>query len=408
MPKMNAPTRKVVITGVGLLTPLGISLDALARAFAGAQSAIWLEPGAKQPRVAARVAADLDAPFTRQQLGLYDRGSKMTMLAGAAAFADAGLAPGAYDPARSGVFLGSGCGPSHSYYETYRSIIMDDHCKGLGLLRCLTHAPAGHLSMEWDVRGACQTYAIACASSTVAIGEALRAIRHGYLDMAIAGGAETPLGEGVVRAWEAMRLLARPDAEQPHASCRPFSRNRGGVVLGEGAAFYILEAEEAARARGATIHARLLGYGTSADAQHITSPSAQGQAAAMGNGLADAGLAPADIGYLNAHGTATKVGDAMEACSIGMTFGKHTTSLPISSTKSMHGHLLGASGAVELSAAIIALRQGLIPPTANLDQPDEELALDFVPNHARTGARIGAAMSNTFAFGGTNACLVLA
>lgn len=366
-----------------------------------------MQDGARQARVAARVQADLTGEFSRQQLGLFDRSSQMAMLAGRSAFADAGLAPDQLDPDRSGIFLGSGCGPSHSYFDTYRSIIVDDQCKGLGLLRCLTNAPASHLSMQWNLRGACQTYAIACASSTVAIGEAMRAIRHGYLDMAIAGGVETPLGEGVVRAWEAMRLLARPDPQQPEASCRPFSSRRNGVVLGEGAGFYILESEDAARARGATIHARLLGYGTSADAGHITSPSVDGQLAAMRNTLADARMQASDIGYLNAHGTATKVGDSVEAQSIRLAFGAHAARLPVSSTKSMHGHLLGASGAIELAATIIALRQGLIAPTAHLDEIDPGCDLDLVPNHARHGVRMGAAMSNTFAFGGTNACLII-
>lgn len=400
--------RNVVITGVGLTTPLGDTLAELAQRFGNASSAIRRIDSGTGKRVGAMVERDFTALFSRQQLGVYDRVSQLAIIAGDAAFANAGLTREDIEPQRAGVFLGCGSGPSHSVTDSYQSLFQSGSMKGLALLRCLPNAPASHLSMRWRLQGACQTYTIACASAAVALGEAMRSIRHGYLDLALAGGAEAPFGEGVVRAWEALRVLAAPDATTPQASCRPFAKNRSGIVLGEGAAFYILEAEEHARARGATVYATLVGYGLSADADHLTAPCPAGQASAMRSALSDAGLCTRDIGYINAHGTATRAGDLAETRSIRNTFGSHADAIPISSTKSMHGHLLGASGGIELAAAILALRDGLIPPTANLDIPDDECDLDYVANTARHGVRVRAAISNSFAFGGSNACLVVA
>lgn len=399
--------RKVVITGIGLLTPIGNSFAELHQNLSEGRSAIGRLPGGSQHRVGAAVKADIAGRFDRQQLGLYDRTSQLAMVSGEAAMTDAGLAREAIDPARSGVFVGCGSGPSHAVTESYQSLYASDSLKGLTLLRCLPNAPASHLSMAWQLKGACQTFTAACASSALAIGEAMRAIRHGYLDMALAGGVEAPFGEGIFRAWEALRVLAPADPAAEERSCKPFSKNRNGIVLGEGAVFFVLESEEHARSRGARHYAHLAGYGTSADASHLTTPCEAGQAAAMRLALQDAGLEAGQIGYINAHGTATRIGDAIETRSIRQTFGAHARAIPISSTKSMHGHLLGASAALELATAIVALKHGLIPATANLDAADEECDLDFVPNTPRHGVRIEAALSNSFAFGGTNACLVV-
>jgi 3-oxoacyl-[acyl-carrier-protein] synthase II len=241
----------------------------------------------------------------------------------------------------------------------------------------------------------------------VAIGEAARRIASGETDVIVAGGAEAPLTFGTLKAWEALRTLAPEDPDGAGRSCRPFSRDRNGLVLGEGAAIVVLEDPARARARGAAILAEVVGYGLVTDTAHITRPSIEGQAEAMRCALADAGCGAADIGYINAHGTGTQANDGVETAAIKSVFGERARSIPVSSTKSMHGHLLGAAGALELAAAILALGRGLLPPTINLRVPDPECDLDYVPERARAAPGLAMAMSNSFAFGGTNAVLVV-
>ena len=399
------PMREVVITGIGLRTPMGDEYGSVMQGMAQGRSAISLDP--QQQRAMARVTTALDAGFSRQQLNLYDRVSQLGVLAADAAFADAGWQRGSLDGARSGVFLGNGCGPTHAVMDAYQTMFQTGSMRGLVLLRCLPNAAASHISMQWNIRGACQTYALACASAAAALGEAMRAIRHGYLDLAVAGGSEAPFGEGTYSAWEAMRVLAPVDEAAPQRMCRPFAHDRSGIVLGEGAVFFVLEEEQAARARGARIHARLSGYGVSADADHLTSPSPENQARAMQHAMQDAQVCASDIAYVNAHGTATKVGDVSETKALHHAFGAHAPHIPVSSTKAMHGHLLGASAGIELLACLLALQQGILAPTLNLDQADPECDLDYVPNQARSIPLPAAVMSNSFAFGGSNASLIL-
>jgi 3-oxoacyl-[acyl-carrier-protein] synthase II len=239
----------------------------------------------------------------------------------------------------------------------------------------------------------------------VSIGEAYRAIHHGYADVIVAGGSEALITNGNLRAWEAMRALAHADAEHPERSCKPFSADRSGIVLGEGAGALILESAEHAEERGARIYAEIVGYGNTGDASHISRPDADGQSRAMCAALAHAKLTAADVGYVNAHGTATLVGDVVETNAIGRVFGARAASVAISSTKALHGHLMGAAGAVEMVATISALTYGLIPPTAHLDRPDPQCHLDYVPNEPRR-LSTDAVMSNSFAFGGINAVLI--
>ncbi|MGZ5893945.1 MAG: beta-ketoacyl synthase N-terminal-like domain-containing protein, partial [Caldimonas sp.] len=264
-------------------------------------------------------------------------------------------------------------------------------------------------ALLFGARGAALAYACACASSAIAIGEAMRAIRAGWIDVAIAGGSEAMLTPGVLASWQAMRVLAAiaagaDDRAAVAASCRPFAADRAGVARGEAAAAFGRVSTAHAAARGAAAEAMLVGYATNCDGMHITQPDASGQARAMSAALADAGLAASDIGYLNAHGTATTAGDAAEAESIARVFGPH--GVPVSSTKAIHGHLLGAGGAVELLAAMRALDAGRLPPTANVGASDPLFAIDLVTGSARDSAGLRAAMSNSFAFGGTNAVLV--
>jgi nodulation protein E len=269
----------------------------------------------------------------------------------------------------------------------------------LTIPKTMANAGASHISMEFGLTGPGFTISTACSSAGHAIGQAFWMVRGGAADLAIAGGSEAPFSFGLLKAWEAMRVVS-PD------TCRPFSKDRRGMILGEGAAMFVLEPLEAARARGARIHAELVGFGMSSDAAHITQPSAEGAMRAMRAALRDAGIAPEQVGYINAHGTGTVANDAAETAAIRAAFGAHADRLAVSSTKSMHGHALGAAAALECLAAVLALRDGVLPPTANFNEPDPACDLDVIPNHARA-AQVECALSNSFAFGGLNAVLAL-
>jgi nodulation protein E len=269
----------------------------------------------------------------------------------------------------------------------------------LTIPKTMANAGASHISMEFGITGPSYTISTACSSAGHAIGQAFWMVRNGITDLALAGGSEAPFSFGILKAWEAMRVVS-PE------TCRPFSKDRRGMVLGEGAAMLVLEPLEAALARGATVHAEIAGFGMSADACHITQPSADGAAKAMRAALRDAGLAPEAIGYVNAHGTGTLANDATETAALHAVFGAHAGKLAISSTKSMHGHALGAAAALECVATVLALRDGVLPPTANYNVPDPECDLDVIPNQARQ-AQVEWAISNSFAFGGLNAVLAL-
>jgi len=299
-------------------------------------------------------------------------------------------------------------GGAESVQQGYEELLLRSGTRlnPLIVVKGMNNAAAAHIAIDFGCHGQSLTYSTACSSSAIAVGEAARAIRGGHADLAIAGGTEALLTYGTIAAWQAMRTLAIPDPQHPETACRPFSADRTGLVLAEGAGFVILEEESHARARGARIHARLSGYGARTDAVHLTKPDPSGQASAMRAALADAGLAPGDIGYINAHGTATLAGDVTETEAIKRVFQEHARRVPVSSTKSMHGHIMGATGAVEFIAALLAMEHGFLPPTINLHQPDPACDLDYVPNVARNGVRLDHVMSNSFAFGGSNAVLI--
>ena len=269
----------------------------------------------------------------------------------------------------------------------------------LTIPKTMANAGASHISMEFGITGPSFTISTACSSAGHAIGQAYWMVQSGIADVAITGGSEAPFSFGILKAWEAMRVVS-PE------TCRPFSKDRRGMVLGEGAAMLVLEPLEAAAARGARIHAEIVGVGMSADAGHITQPSADGAARAMRGALRGAGLAPEQIGYINAHGTGTLANDATETVAIKAVFGDRAAKIPVSSTKSMHGHALGAAAALECLATVLALRDGVLPPTANFNVPDPDCDLDVIPNQARE-AQVEYALSNSFAFGGLNAVLAL-
>lgn len=398
----------VVITGIGLRTPLGNTPDAVRAVFASGQSAVRrVEGPGGRVRVAALLEPGYGDAFTRVERTLLDPIAQLSVLSADDAIRDSGMVLDQLDRNRLGVFVGIGQGTAHTATEGCASLFHKDTVKPYTILRGLPNGVTNQISIRHGLRGEAQTLAGACAASNTAIGSAYRLIRAGVLDAALAGGSEATYCESVFRAWESMRVLATPDPDRPWTTYRPFSKDRGGIVLGEGAVLYMLESERHARARGARIYARMVGYGASSDATHIAQPNEMGQVAAMKACLRDAGLAPEDIGYVNAHGTGTLLGDLVEVQAIRNTFGAHADSLPVSSTKALHGHMLGATGAIELLASIFALNDGMIAPSANLFEPDPELGLDFVPNEARLGVDIKATMSNSFAFGGSNACILL-
>lgn len=409
--------RDVVITGVGLRTPMGHSLDAVRGVFVSGRPVIagFAGPDGKL-RAGARMADDFSAAYTRPELALMDPLAQMALAAAEDALRDAGLTgergdgPSAelhMDRDRIGVHLGTGQGTSDTFYENFSSLARTDKIKPFSIVRGLYNGAANQVAIRHGLRGACRTTALACASSNAAMGNAMRDIRHGYVDAAVVGGVEATFCEGAWQAWEAMGVLARVDPDRPEAACRPYARDRSGIVLGEGAVLYVFEEAAHARARGAPIYARVAGFGESTDATDLVRPDAVGQALAVAACLRDAQLAASDIGYINTHGSGSRSGDAIEVHGLRQVFGARAAQIPASATKSLHGHMLGAAGAVELLAAILALTDGLIAPTANLYDPDPACELDFVPLLARTGVDVRAALSTSFGFGGSNACLAL-
>jgi len=298
-------------------------------------------------------------------------------------------------------------GGSETTDDGYHTLYAEqsDRVKPYSVLMAMNNAAASWIALDHGLEGPNLTYSTACSSSAVAIGEAARRIAHGEVDVMLAGGTEAPLTFGTLKAWEALRTLAPEDADAG-ASCRPFSKDRAGLVLGEGAAVVVLEDWERARARGAPVVAELVGYGLFTDAAHITRPSVEGQAEAMRRALAHAGCDVGDVGYINAHGTGTLANDVVETAAIKAVFGERARAIPVSSTKSMHAHLLGAAGAVEFVATVLALARRILPPTMHLRVADPECDLDYVPGAARAAGDAPVALSNSFAFGGTNAVLV--
>jgi 3-oxoacyl-[acyl-carrier-protein] synthase II len=339
---------------------------------------------------------------------MLDRVSQLAVVASAQAIADAEVDFERESRDRCGVYVGTSMGGVATTDEAYFSLYGErsERVQPLAVVAAMNNAPAAWIGIEHRLTGPNLTYSTACSSSAVALGEAACRIRCGDADVMVAGGTEAPLTFGVLRAWEAMRTLATPDPVDPATSCRPFSLNRSGLVLGEGAAFVVLEEWQHARARGARIYAEFCGYGLATDVAHITRPTVEGQGSAMRAALRTARLDPSSIGYINAHGTATAQNDAIETAAIKEVFGARAHAIPVSSTKSMHGHLLGAAGALEFVIAVVALVRGTVPPTLHLTVPDPDCDLDYVPDRPRTAAALGAVMSNSFAFGGTNAVLI--
>jgi nodulation protein E len=402
---------RVVITGMGVISALGPDQQSFWQALANGQSGIGPIPdnvgpvpemGMGQVRFkngAAVLGYDPESHFSRKTASFMDRFAQFSVIAAREAVASAGIEWTEELLERSAIITGSCMGGRFTdelgYWELFHHGRNRVHPLTIPL--GMSNAGASHISMEFGIHGPAYTFSTACSSSAHAIGNALWMVRSGAAPLAIAGGSEAPLFLGGLKAWEAMRVVS-PD------TCRPFSLNRTGMVLGEGAAMLVLEPLERALARGAKPLAEIVGFGMSADACHVTQPSAEGAARAMRSALRDGGLAPEQVGYINAHGTATEANDRMEAAAIHSVFGSHAATLPVSSTKSMHGHTLGAAGAIEAVATVFALQKGILPPTANFTAPDPACPLDVIPNEARA-ASAEVALSQSFAFGGLNAVL---
>lgn len=400
---------EVVITGIGMRTPLGHDYAGVRAAFERGEPVIRPMVGPQgQVRAYAKTDLDITAGFSRLDISLLDPFAMFAQHAADAAVRDSGLDLAAADRDRIGVYLGTGQGATATAYEAFTDLALRNRCRAYSILQGLFNGAANEIAIRHGLRGPCETTVLACSASNAAMGAALRAIRLGEVDLAVTGGAEATFNEGAIRAWEAMRVLAKLEPGAEAGCCRPFDRSRSGLALGDGAVFYVFENAAHARARGAHIHARVIGYGASCDATHITAPDAAGQALALTRCLRDAGLTTADVGYINAHGTATPAGDPVEVQSLKTVLGSHAAHVPVSATKSLHGHLLGAAGAIELLAALVAVQDGIIAPTANLHDPDDGFDLDFVPLVARTGVEVETAISTSFAFGGSNACLAIA
>ncbi|WP_369914012.1 beta-ketoacyl synthase [Xanthomonas sp. NCPPB 3005] len=404
----SAQGHRVVVTGMGAVSALGLGADALWRGMCEGRSGIAaLASPDPQATLKMRLAAALPgfAPQAAQLGGIapgqLDRMTQMALVAAYEAVAQSGLDVDGTGAARGAVVIGTGVGAELSRDEQSRRLYREqaERLHPLTIVRSMNNAPVSQISIAFGLRGPAFAVSSACASANHALAQAALLIRHGLADVAIAGGSEACLSLPLIRAWEAMRVISDD-------TCRPFCAQRSGLVLGEGAGIFVLESAAHAAARGAMALAELAGFGMSADAHDIVAPSADGAAAAMRLALQDAGLQPQQIDYINAHGTGTLANDRCETQAIREVFGSHADALAVSSTKAVHGHALGAAGALELVAAIGALREQTVPPTANFLDPDPDCDLDYVPNHPRAQP-VRAVLSNSFAFGGLNAVLAL-
>ncbi|MEO3415304.1 beta-ketoacyl-[acyl-carrier-protein] synthase family protein [Roseovarius sp. CAU 1744] len=398
--------KRVVITGAGTINALGHNvpdtLAAMREGHCGIGELTFRDVERLSIRIGGQVTGyDAEARFNRQQLALYDRFTQFTLIAAQEAIAQSGLEFSGALAAKSGVVMGNSGGGMTTLDENYRSVYEDgkNRVHPFVVPKLMNNAAAGHISMEYNLKGPSFTVSTACASSNHAMAQAFQMVHGGSAPVMITGGSESMLCFGGVKAWEGLRVMSKD-------GCRPFSANRNGMVQGEGAGIFVFEEYEHARKRGAEMLAEVAGFAMTSDASDIVMPSKQGAARAMRGALSDARINLDEVGYINAHGTGTAANDKTECAAVADVFGRHADKLMISSTKSMHGHCIGGTGAVELLACIMALRDGIIAPTIGYEEPDPECALDVVPNEARE-AQVDVALSNAFAFGGLNAVLAL-
>ncbi len=398
--------KRVVITGAGTINALGHDVPETLAAMRNGVCGIGALEFRDVERLSIQIGGQIkgfeaEGHFNRQQMTLYDRFTQFTLMAAREAIRQSGLEFSGELANRAGVVLGTAGGGVSTWDDNYRAVYEEgkNRVHPFVVPKLMMNAAASHVSMEYNLRGPSFTVSTACASSNHAMAQAFQMVRSGMSPVMLTGGSESMLCFGGIKAWEGLRVMSKD-------ACRPFSANRNGMVQGEGAGIFVFEEFEHARARGAEILAEVAGYAMSSDAADIVMPSKQGAARAIAGALRDAGIAADQVGYINAHGTGTAANDKTECAAVADVFGPHADRLMISSTKSMHGHLIGATGAVELLACIMALRDGIIAPTIGYEEFDPECALDVVPNEARE-AKVDVALSNAFAFGGLNAVLAL-
>ena len=404
--------RRVAITGLGVIAATGRDVrsffDNLVLAHSGVRRITQFDPSSLTVQIAGEVPDYRSTDyFPQKQLDFIDRFCEFGLVGAREAMQSSGLQIREEEQTRFGVAMGSGIGGANTlesgFYNLYAKQATRLH--PFTIPKMMHNAAASQICMEFGAKGPSLATSTACSSAGHAIGEAFHFIKFGLADLMLAGGSDAPITYGMIRSWESVRVLA-PGNGDPSRACRPFSADREGLVMGEGAGVLLLEELGHARRRGAKIYAELAGYGITSDASHITQPSVEGPVRAIEMALEEAGVKPEQVDYVNAHGTGTRLNDVTETQVLKEAFKEHARKVAISSTKSMHGHAMGATGAIELVATVMALEQGIIPPTANYTKPDPECDLDYVPNQARE-ARVGVAVSNSFAFGGLNAVLVV-
>jgi len=398
--------KRVVITGAGTINSLGhdvaTTLEAMREGRCGIGPLECRDVERLQIRIGGQVRGyEPETRFNRQQLSLYDRFTQFTLIAAREAIAQSGLEFSGELAARAGVILGNSGGGMTTLDDNYRAVYEEgkNRVHPFVVPKLMNNAAASHVSMEFNLKGPSFTVSTACASSNHAMAQAFQMVHGGVTPAMVTGGSESMLCFGGVKAWEGLRVMSRD-------ACRPFSANRNGMVQGEGAGIFVFEEYEHAKKRGAEILAEVIGYAMTSDASDIVMPSKPGAARAIAGAMQDARINPEQVGYINAHGTGTAANDKTESAAVADVFGAHADKLMMSSTKSMHGHLIGGTGAVELLACIMAVRDGVIAPTIGYEEPDPECALDIVPNEARE-REVDVALSNAFAFGGLNAVLAL-
>lgn len=407
-------TQRVVITGMGAITPLGLNVADFWEGLKAGRSGVGLitrfDTSNFETKIGAEVKGFTPSDFLdRKEARRMDRYTQFALAAAKMAAADANLEGATLDPERCGVYFGSGIGGMETFSEEMGVL----HQKGpkrvspFMIPMMISNMAAGMMAIQFNLQGPNMTTVTACSSANNAIGEAFHAIRHGRADLMFTGGSEASFVPIAVAGFGNMQALSTRN-DEPEKASRPWDKGRDGFVMGEGAGVVVLESLEHALARGARIYAEVIGYGCAADAYHMVQPpeNGEGGARAMARAVKDAGIDPSEIGYINAHGTSTPQGDVAETRAIKAIFGEHAYKLAVSSTKSMHGHLLGAAGAVELIATTMALIEGVLPPTINLEEPGEGCDLDYVPNTARQ-AQVDVALSNSFGFGGQNATVIV-
>lgn len=396
--------QRVVVTGIGAISAIGLNASEFWQSLRQGHCGIGPIEAVDRTQLRYQNGAEVRnfnpfSHFQKKQVDLLDRFALFALVAAREAITDASIEWTPDVRMSMGLVTGTGLGGQNAMDSAFAELYLH-HNKGthpLSLLRIMSHAATSHIALEFGITGPTLSLSTGCASATQAIGQGFWMVRQGLIRTALVGGCEAAFSFGHLKIWEALRALSTD-------TCRPFSRDRSGIILGEGAAMLVLESLEVACARQAKIYAEVIGFGMSSDASHIARPCASGATQAMKSALLDAHLKPEQVGYINAHGTGAPQSDVSEVVAIRAAFGEHSEKLAISSTKSMHGHAIGASGALEAIATILALREGLLPPTVNFTEPDPQCNLDVIPNVAREAA-VEYALSNSFAFGGINAVL---